>query len=192
MERLLEYVEIAHDNELQRKFNLLEREYSRTLNLHQKQLDNKVLQFPVEELNHKLDIAAQRFDAAKKGLGLINKLYNKNPSPEQRESKRVHRSRIMKNLNLLRMLLTDIIQQLSIENKDVVGSHDYENVDKDGMVKERQNLDDLHAEAKRPKGKTDRLPTRSGLNTSGDMDDNPFEGKARKFVKKAIKKITKK
>lgn len=115
MKALLEMLQLADINDLEREADLLERDLSHVLNLPRNQ-ENPVSKFPEEELNFKMEEAIKRLAAARTGLGLTNKL--RNP-----EDKKKNRSRIMKNLNLLRLIVQDVEEKLGVENQAVLGNN---------------------------------------------------------------------
>lgn len=180
MQTLLEYMQIADYNDLERAANLLERDLSHVLSRQHNQA-NPVSRFPQEELNHKLGEAIKRLEAARTGLGLANKL--KNP-----EDQRKNKSRIMKNLNLLRMIVQHITHELAQDNQDVVRSNN--RVMDDGQVAESLDaLADAAEEHARTASPGKRVATRSGNSAPADMNDNPFESRTRKAVKKVAAKV---
>lgn len=112
MKALLEFVELAEVMDLEKQTNLIERDLSHIIAAHR---DNPVTKFPEEEINTKFEEALKRLQAARHGLGLANKLRN----PEDRKK---NKSRIMSNLNIIRLIVQQIEQQLTKENQAVLGN----------------------------------------------------------------------
>ena len=121
MKTLLEFLELGDMVELQRAADLLERDLSAVLN-RAHNMNNPVSKFPQtqndqwgreggnqhtvpNDMDAKLDQAIKRLGAARTGLGLTNKLKD----PAQRQQ---NKSRIMKNLNLLRLIVQHVEEEL--------------------------------------------------------------------------------
>jgi len=181
MKVLLEYLNIAKDIQLNEEFKLLERDLSNILN-RTHNLNNPVSKFPTDELNHKLETAIARLEAARKGLGLSNRL--KNP-----EDQRKNKSRVMKNLNLLRMIVQQVTQQLAKENQDLMGNDD--SFDDEGRVHESMIASSTPVKDHRSDRRRPSLTNRPSLKDS-DLSDNPFDSRLQKLAKKVGNKFKRK
>ena len=112
MDMLREMLEIRQDQAQNRKLNeeyaLLKRRFAACLTSATTLVENTGNDLSVSTLDS-LDEISKRFDAAKRGLGLVNKL---SPGP----SKKKHASRILGNLNRIRGLLRRVENQLALES----------------------------------------------------------------------------
>ena len=112
MDMLREMLEIRQDQAQNRKLNeeyaLLKRRFAVCLTSATTLVENTGNDLSVSTLDS-LDEISKRFDAAKRGLGLVNKL-----SPGA--SKKKHASRILGNLNRIRGLLRRVENQLALES----------------------------------------------------------------------------
>jgi len=103
MSLLLEMLELGHMNVLEEQANLLERDLSGVI--ARSKAAPSVSSFNTSDIEEKLAEAIKRLQAARMGLGLTNKLKN----PEDRKK---NRSRIMRNLNLLRSIVQGVEEQI--------------------------------------------------------------------------------
>ncbi len=93
------------------ELNNLEAVFIRTLENYHSMIAEGVtdLSAAPDDLMGMFDEASKRFEAARRGIGLTNKLP---PGPERAQ----HRSRIMGNLNRLRALVDRIVRTADSEN----------------------------------------------------------------------------
>lgn len=106
MQSLLEFIQLSEMNELKDITGLLEADLSSLISRHK---DNPVGKFSPEQdsnLDTKLEEAIKRLQAARHGLGIANRLRN----PEDQKK---NKSRIMKNLNLLRNIVQMVEKELA-------------------------------------------------------------------------------
>jgi hypothetical protein len=119
MQSLLEFIQIGEMIELKDITDLLEADLASIIARHK---DNPVANVTPDQISKhksenpnnqnqsdvdaKLEIAIKRLQAARHGLGIANRL--KNP-----EDQKKNKSRIMKNLNILRRLVQFVEEQLS-------------------------------------------------------------------------------
>ena len=188
MQTLLEFIELADIVQLEKATNLLEFNMGNILNRAHNRL-NPVKDFATQsgengqvelkdDFIEKVDEAMKRLQAARTGLGLVNKLKD----PGQRAA---HKSRIMKNLNLLRMIVLHMEQELaknepkpeetSLDQREPVGNGVQPEPYMGGTEGMREDID-----PKLVKAVKDLRVARK------ELEKNPF-GKSKKKSKKSVK-----
>jgi hypothetical protein len=124
MEVLREFLELAETNQLSESFLLLERDLATLLQKHK---DNSVTHFDSNSLDDQFEQAVQRLEAARKALKIVNSLTGKKVQDPQKKAqindfRKKNVSRIMKNLNVLRLLVQRLEDTLAKQNQAVIGA----------------------------------------------------------------------
>jgi hypothetical protein len=126
MEVLREMLEVAKFNGLEEKAVLLERDLNTLLARHR---DNPVTDLGSNNLDVKFEEAMKRLNAAKSALAIVNKIgtqIKQAQDPQKKEKlmnfKKQNVSRIMKNLNVLRLMVKHLGEELAKENQATIGA----------------------------------------------------------------------
>lgn len=185
MKVLLEFLELSDMIMLEKATNLLEFNLSSIMNRAHNRMnpvkdfamkpDENGTQTVPDDIVDKIDEAMKRLQAARTGLGLANKLKD----PDQRN---MHKSRIMKNLNLLRMIVLHIEQELGkgepeptntpVQDREPVGNGPKPEPYMGGTTGMREEIDPKLVKA-----------VDDFKHAKKELEKNPFGGKTKKAKK---------